>query len=908
MQMDKYYETINEPLKPPAPLGAFVWFGLLPSCLKEHFTTISGLDREQIEWLRANANESEYIGRIFCIACASTRKLSRNNDGKFGIDPGNILKDPKGEFDISGTYSGPSLSGGSLSTRYDNANFDGSTGSSYLSASGSGSAAGAGNKTPNPRMTHGSALDVAPMSAIATVELSFNNSDDVWTASEQSGEKRWFYVNNPDKIATVTCQNIPPGIRIVADLVRNVGILSGRAQSDHNIINGIEVQSAFISGSEDTVIKLRKEDRVYSRTLSHRNLKWIFYPFQIRLAVLKKESDSEDYALVEAVFSRFFFMSPKKYAVHPEFIDWGSLRDCEQRFAGVFRSLRNSIGARHVRIEYPDPRMRYHLTFEESDVRAMDQDIAVNATNDGASAAVTEIQSHYPGATILAAFFRELHSQPQRLGMETPARESNEDVPATSSQGTSTPQSTDTMSVHIRPSDLEVITNASSWLSPDDHSDAINRLIEELKGIYLATNVFQTPDHLKSGRFVAAVRGAASFCFCGIAGGADAEGGIIVGVNDRLSSIQQEDQKSWRRDMELQFERLYKSIRDRQIAIQTLMSKSFDTGLLLQPRPQRTTINGSLARLPGPTGASPGDLPTLAPTPALTSLGRPTVDRRAPRDSERHASCTEHPVGPALLIVPPSLVTWLHVVLVPPLSAGEAANGAPTTTSTGTTVGSLPRVGAARTMAALQAAVRGPIVATAPAPRAAHRKNRVDGAAGGQPVEGTLRHEPQQLHHQLQARRLAADQQVQEQPRCRCRAASALIRKVLHLDAVAFVGSVIVVVDGEINVFIEDSSPAICKLAIRTHLSLCVDFSIIIIIVVIVVIIAVLIIVAHLVQFAQEFFVTHATQTHEHAKHVSAPQRSGYRRRVNLPASNFMAVPDSTVVAAVLSLCSKCSN
>ncbi|KAJ1550900.1 hypothetical protein HK405_015628, partial [Cladochytrium tenue] len=236
-----------------------------------------------------------------------------------------------------------------------------------------------GTQVTKATVTHGSALDVSPMTAIATVplvppmsamatvELSFNNSDDVWTASEQSGEKRWFYVNNPDKIANVMCRNIPPGIRIVVDLVRNVGIPSGIAQSDHDIINGIEVQSTYISGSENAVLKLKQEDRDYSQKSNKAEDTGIFFPFQIRLAVLKKESDSDDYVLVEAVFSRFFFMSPKKSAARPKSVDWGSLRDCEQRFAGVFRSLRNSIGPIHVRIEYPDPRMRFLLTFEDSD-------------------------------------------------------------------------------------------------------------------------------------------------------------------------------------------------------------------------------------------------------------------------------------------------------------------------------------------------------------------------------------------------------------------------------------------------------------------------------------------------------------------------------------------------------------
>ncbi|KAJ1546350.1 hypothetical protein HK405_007184, partial [Cladochytrium tenue] len=70
----------------------------LPSGFQKHFTTLSGLGRELVEWLRAKANESEYIGRIFCKDCASTRKLSRNNDGKFGMDPGSKIKDPNGDF------------------------------------------------------------------------------------------------------------------------------------------------------------------------------------------------------------------------------------------------------------------------------------------------------------------------------------------------------------------------------------------------------------------------------------------------------------------------------------------------------------------------------------------------------------------------------------------------------------------------------------------------------------------------------------------------------------------------------------------------------------------------------------------------------------------------------------------
>ncbi|KAJ1547623.1 hypothetical protein HK405_005357, partial [Cladochytrium tenue] len=159
--------------------------------------------------------------------------------------------------------------------------------------------------------THGSALDVSPMTAIATVplvppisaignvELSFNNKKAAWIDCGDPKEKRWFCVNNADKIATVTCRNVQPGFRIVADLVRNIGIPSGRAQSDHDIINGIEIQSTYISGSEDTALKLTHEDRVrvYSQKSTKAEDREIFYPFQIRLAVVKKISDSEDYAL-----------------------------------------------------------------------------------------------------------------------------------------------------------------------------------------------------------------------------------------------------------------------------------------------------------------------------------------------------------------------------------------------------------------------------------------------------------------------------------------------------------------------------------------------------------------------------------------------------------------------------------
>ncbi|KAJ1567613.1 hypothetical protein HK405_005383 [Cladochytrium tenue] len=234
---------------------------------------------------------------------------------------------------------------------------------------------------------------VPPTSAVATVSISFNNSEVVWIASGESGEKRWFYVNNPDKIAIVVCRNIPPGMRIVADLVRNVGIPSGRAQSDDDVIYGIEVQSTFISGSEDNVLKLRREGRVFSQRSNRAQDRGIFYPFQIRLAVLKKRSDSEDYALVEAMFSRFFFMSSRRSAAHPEDIDWISLRDCERRFAGIFRPASSFNQASSIRMDYPGPRMQYHLTFAESVALNVHQDITVDATIAGVSAAFKRIKS-----------------------------------------------------------------------------------------------------------------------------------------------------------------------------------------------------------------------------------------------------------------------------------------------------------------------------------------------------------------------------------------------------------------------------------------------------------------------------------------------------------------------------------
>ncbi|KAJ1544127.1 hypothetical protein HK405_008879, partial [Cladochytrium tenue] len=164
-------------------------------------------------------------------------------------------------------------------------------------------------------------------------------------------------------------------------------------------------------------------------------------------------------------------------------------------------------------------------------------------------------------------------------------------------------------------------------------------------------------------------------------------------VSRQLSSIQKEYQKSWRRDMELQLERLYKSIRDRQIAIQTPMSKSFDTGPSSatseddHQRQSRSTsgANGSESRRPSNSRSNASsDIPSAAQLSIAARLaipnGTPPVPSipSAPRNSSSPPASSRG-----------SMSSWSNSP--GPLSTGEGANGAPTTASPGTTQASKPR-------------------------------------------------------------------------------------------------------------------------------------------------------------------------------------------------------------------------
>ncbi|KAJ1562826.1 hypothetical protein HK405_007267, partial [Cladochytrium tenue] len=68
----------------------------LPPNLQEHFTTFFHLGEMWTQWFRANAKESEYVGRIFCKKCISEGKVNRKGtrsstkrpgESFYGIDP-----------------------------------------------------------------------------------------------------------------------------------------------------------------------------------------------------------------------------------------------------------------------------------------------------------------------------------------------------------------------------------------------------------------------------------------------------------------------------------------------------------------------------------------------------------------------------------------------------------------------------------------------------------------------------------------------------------------------------------------------------------------------------------------------------------------------------------------------------
>ncbi|KAJ1549434.1 hypothetical protein HK405_003425 [Cladochytrium tenue] len=225
----------------------------LPGILRDSFTTFSLLDERASQWLLANARKDEFFDRYFCCRCVSNGlargRIPRNGTRRrkyFGLhpDPKDLqkrlrkhLRDHHGDLfghhcrgqpftdpasnvvvrGISSTENNSSVQTPSPTTlqlqdmHTDGNNADGD----HLAPSEA--------PLPLDQIDDRARNDsVGTQVAEATVALSFSNSDDVWTASEQSGEKQWFYVNNPDKIATLTCRNIPPGIRIVADLVRNL--------------------------------------------------------------------------------------------------------------------------------------------------------------------------------------------------------------------------------------------------------------------------------------------------------------------------------------------------------------------------------------------------------------------------------------------------------------------------------------------------------------------------------------------------------------------------------------------------------------------------------------------------------------------------------------------------------------